>query len=62
MLTARDFCLWLDTVLDDAPPSPEAVAEIRRRLSDVFVHEIDPALGDTDHRAALHRIHRGEAH
>jgi hypothetical protein len=58
-ITTRDFCLWLDSVLDERALTAEQTAAIRQRLSDVFLHEIDPAMGDDTHQDALNRIHRG---
>ncbi len=57
----RRFCLWLSEILpDDARAlTAQEAATIRRRLADVFVHEIDPAMGDEAHQARLRGIHRG---
>ncbi len=56
-----DFCIWLKSFLDrcKGARTPEEVAIIRQRLSEVFVHEIDPAMGDTAHQNSLNQIHHG---
>ncbi|HEX4197445.1 MAG TPA: hypothetical protein VHZ26_08385 [Caulobacteraceae bacterium] len=58
--TSRDFCLWLDAFLGDAGRALTAgeTAIVRGRLCEVFLHEIDPAMGDAAHQASLQRIHR----
>jgi len=65
-MTSRDFCYWLQgffEIGDEGPPrpddglSPKQVATIRRHLSLVFAHEIDPAAGPPAHQAALDALH-----
>jgi hypothetical protein len=60
-MDSRRFCLWLSEVLPDGARALTAqeTAAIRRRLSEVFVHEIDPAMGDEAHQARLRGIHGG---
>jgi hypothetical protein len=61
-ISTRDFCIWLRQFLGTGAPHALTRAEtaaIRQRLSEVFIHEIDPAMGDAAHRTMLDRIHRG---
>lgn len=62
---AHDFCIWLRQFLDTRKARPLTDAEtaaIRRKLSEVFVHDIDPAMGDAADQAMLNRIHGGGTH
>jgi hypothetical protein len=64
-ISTQDFCIWLKQFLDTRKAqalTPAETAVIRRQLSDVFMHDIDPAMGDARHQATLNRIHRGETH
>jgi hypothetical protein len=61
-MSTHDFCIWLRQLLDTAEAQALTRAEtaaIRQQLSDVFLHDIDPAMGDAAHQATLNRIHRG---
>lgn len=67
---SRDFCYWLQGYFElsaaDGKPFegniPEDVArKIQRHLNMVFIHEIDPAMGDAAHQAALSAAHAGGA-
>lgn len=49
-MTSRDFCYWLQGYF-------ELNHAIRRHLSMVFKHEIDPSAGDTSHQAILNELH-----
>jgi hypothetical protein len=64
LMHSADFCIWLKTLLDNGKdvPTPEEVALIRQHLSEVFLHEIDPAMGDAAHQKALNQIHRNGVH
>jgi hypothetical protein len=60
-MSARDFCIWLREHLSTGDAQALTGAEtaaMRQRLSQVFLHDIDPAMGDTAHQAMLNRIHR----
>ena len=60
-ITTRDFCIWLRQFLDDKEARAldrAEMAAIRQQLSAVFLHEIDPAMGDAAHQEKLNRIHR----
>lgn len=75
-MRARDFVYWLqgyfeltDSAQGDrseaalkgaAPISAETAAVIKRHLSMVFIHEIDPAMGPPAHQAALTAAHQGK--
>jgi hypothetical protein len=59
-MTSRDFCFWLQGVFEVG--NVKALDErqtdlIRRHLSLVFVHEIDPSAGGAEHQAKLNEIH-----
>jgi hypothetical protein len=58
-MDSQRFCLWLSELLLDraCALTTEETATIRRRLSDVFLHEIDPMMGDEAHQARLRLIH-----
>jgi hypothetical protein len=60
-MSAADFCIWLKPYLDgrDGPLTQDEVLAIRQRLDSVFIHEIDPAMGDAAHQSALNKIHGG---
>jgi len=61
-MTSRDFCYWLQGFFEIAPPQPgglsaEQAAMIRRHLSLVFKHEIDPSMGPPAHQEQLNKLH-----
>lgn len=59
-ITSGEFCCWLATFLDDrrnVSLTAEETETIRHRLSAVFLHEIDPEMGDKAHQALLNKIH-----
>ncbi|HEY3799530.1 MAG TPA: hypothetical protein VGL58_14350 [Caulobacteraceae bacterium] len=60
-MDSQSFCVWLDGLLDGGGRAltAEETAAVRQRLSDVFRHEIDPAMGDDAHLARLRRLHEG---
>lgn len=67
---ARDFVYWLqgyfELSTEDGKPFegniPEDVArKIQRHLAMVFIHDIDPKMGDAAHQAALTAAHTGGA-
>lgn len=72
-MTSRDFCYWLQGFFEirDAgpqPPEPEGGPQpltaaqadmIRRHLSLVFLHEIDPSAGGPEEQAKLNAVHAG---
>ena len=59
-MTSRDFCYWLQGLLEVGKPSTlnaEQVECIKAHLAMVFVHEIDPSHGDEKMQQALNAIH-----
>ena len=62
-MTSRDFCYWLQGIFEVADPeslNAEATAKIKAHLAMVFVHEIDPSMGDSAHQAKLDEAHEGK--
>lgn len=66
-MTSRDFCFWLQGYLEltaegmadhDVQLNADQVSSIRRHLSLVFVHEIDPSAGSEKVQEALNEIHK----
>jgi len=58
-MTSRDFCYWLQGVFEVANPATldaKQVDLIKRHLSLVFIHEIDP-LAPPHQQAALNAAH-----
>lgn len=59
-MTSRDFCYWLQGLFEvgDVKQLDERQTDlIRRHLTLVFVHEIDPAAGPPAHQQVLDKIH-----
>jgi hypothetical protein len=59
-MTSRDFAFWLQGFFELTNPesiTPEQVFMIQKHLNLVFVHEIDPSMGDHDHQDQLNAIH-----
>jgi hypothetical protein len=59
-MTSRDFCYWLQGLFEIADPATlnaEAVSKIKAHLNMVFLHEIDPSMGDKQHQDELQIIH-----
>ena len=63
-MSAVDFCIWLKGFLNghDGPLTRGEIMAIRQRLDNVFIHEIDPAMGDAAHQSALNEVHGGIDH
>ena len=67
-MKASEFCFWLQgyfELSEDQTPLCEglnsnAVDTIKRHLSLVFKHDIDPQQGTPDHQAELQAIHDGK--
>jgi len=61
-MTARDFCFWLQGYFEITKPESINLDQLRliqRHLNLVFVHEIDPSMGDQEHQEKLNKIHQG---
>jgi hypothetical protein len=65
-MTSRDFCYWLQGYFEvndvgknnqRQPLSVDQVDCIKRHLSMVFAHEIDPSMGDEQHQHNLNNLH-----
>lgn len=61
-MTSRDFVYWLQGLFELG--NPNALDErqtdlVKRHLSMVFVHEIDPSAGGPKEQATLNQIHQG---
>lgn len=62
-MTSRDFAFWLQGFLEVSQPETIGTKEteiIKKHLNLVFVHEIDPAMGDSEHQQKLNDIHSGK--
>lgn len=63
-MTARDFCYWLQGYFEidrgrfgDRAMTAEQADMIRRHLSLVFAHDIDPKAGGEDVQKVLNDLH-----
>jgi hypothetical protein len=61
-MQSRDFCYWLQGYFEingaNADTLTSAQLEtIKKHLSLVFVHEIDPSMGPKEHQDKLNNIH-----
>lgn len=59
-MQSRDFCYWLQGYFElagDGPLSQAQATAVKQHLAMVFVHEIDPSMGDAKHQKALNDIH-----
>ena len=59
-MTSRDFAFWLQGFFEISGTSriDEGQTDIiKRHLSLVFKHEIDPSMGDEKHQTELNEIH-----
>lgn len=62
-MTSRDFCFWLQGVLEVGQPkqlNKTQIDIIQKHLNLVFVHEIDPSMGDEKTQTKLNNIHSGK--
>jgi hypothetical protein len=64
MMTSRDFAYWLqgwfelnETIDHREGATPETMEMIKKHLSLVFIHEIDPSMGDKKHQDKLNEVH-----
>lgn len=59
-MTARDFCFWLQGHFElngDKAITAEQSTVIRKHLSLVFTHEIDPSMGGPEKQEKLNEAH-----
>lgn len=59
-MLSRDFAYWLQGFFEisDAKSLDEKQTEqIKKHLHLVFVHDIDPSMGDANHQAKLNAVH-----
>lgn len=59
-MTSRDFVYWLQGLFELGEPltlNKKQTEAIRRHLAMVFIHEIDPSMGDDEHQGKLNSIH-----
>lgn len=65
-MTAESFCYWLQGYFElHAAGLPDGVRvmtikqveAVKRHLAMVFLHDIDPKLGDAKTQAELHKLH-----
>lgn len=59
-MTSRDFAYWLQGFFEITGTNKidEGQAEmIKKHLSLVFIHEIDPSMGDKKHQDKLNEVH-----
>lgn len=62
-MTSRDFAFWLQGLfeLGEVVSLNEKQTElIKRHLSLVFVHDIDPSMGGKEQQEKLNAIHNGK--
>lgn len=62
-MTSRDFVYWLQGFFEISQAeeiTPEQTEMIKKHLNLVFVHEIDPSMGDKKHQQLLNEIHEGK--
>lgn len=62
-MTSRDFAYWLQGYFEihnkQEGLTPLQVEMIKKHLSLVFIHEIDPSFGDAEKQSKLNDIHHG---
>lgn len=59
-MTSRDFCYWLQGYFEIQDPrqiDEKQLEMIKKHLNLVFVHEIDPSMGDKEHQDKLNKVH-----
>ncbi len=59
-MTSRDFAYWLQGFFEISGSesiTEEQTSVIKNHLKLVFVHEIDPSMGDQSHQDNLNNIH-----
>lgn len=59
-MTSRDFAFWLQGFFEVSKAkelTEEQTNQVKAHLNLVFVHEIDPSMGDQAHQDVLNEIH-----
>lgn len=61
-MTSRDFAFWLQGFFeisgtDAITMNAEQVSMVKKHLALVFIHEIDPSMGDKAQQDKLNKIH-----
>jgi hypothetical protein len=59
-MQSRDFVYWLQGLFELAEPltlNKKQTELIRKHLAMVFIHEIDPSMGDEAHQGKLNTVH-----
>lgn len=59
-MTSRDFCYWLQGYFEVANPDVihmDKIEMIKKHLNLVFIHEIDPSMGDKKEQDKLNKVH-----
>lgn len=62
-MTSRDFVYWIQGLFELAEPltlNKKQVELIRKHLNMVFIHEIDPSMGDSEHQGKLTAAHHNQ--
>lgn len=61
-MTSRDFAFWLQGFFEIGNAetlTKEQTIMIKKHLNLVFIHEIDPSMGDEKHQQVLNKVHNG---
>jgi hypothetical protein len=59
-MLSRDFAYWLQgffEISEERNLTPNQVNVIKKHLRLVFLHDIDPSMGNAKHQEALNKIH-----
>lgn len=62
-MTSRDFAYWMQGFFEISETdnvTPEQVRVIKKHLNMVFIHDIDPSMGDKEHQDKLNAVHNQE--
>lgn len=59
-MRSRDFAYWMQgffEISDSDDVTPEQIRIIKKHLNLVFIHEIDPSMGNEEHQDKLNKEH-----
>lgn len=62
-MTSRDFCFWLQGFFEVGDPKTltgEQLDLVKRHLNLVFIHEIDPSMGNKEEQDKLNAVHESK--